>query len=55
VDNQKHALVLPFIDEHKPKCYLCHVLFEDLDSLITHQESRHKDFFDKYEKADTKT
>jgi len=36
-------LVLPLIDEHKPKCYLCHELFEDMDSLKKHQESKHKD------------
>jgi len=46
-------LVLPLIDEHKPKCYLCHELFEDMDSLKKHQDSKHKEFFDKYEKTDT--
>ena len=40
-------LVLPLIDEHKPKCYLCHELFEDMDSLKKHQDSKHKEFFDK--------
>ena len=28
-------------------------LFEDMDSLKNHQESKHKDFFDKYKKTDT--
>jgi len=53
VDNPKHALVLPLIDEHKPKCYLCHELFEDMNSLKIHQDSKHKEYFDKYKKTDT--
>ena len=48
-------LVLPLIDEHKPKCFLCHELFDNMNDLKKHQESKHKEFFDKYEKADTKT
>ena len=43
-------MVLPLIDENKPKCYLCHELFEDMEGLKTHLESRHKDFFEKYKK-----
>jgi quinol monooxygenase YgiN len=54
VDNQKYAsLVLPLIDENKPKCYLCHEMFENMEDLKKHQESRHKEFFDKYEKYNT--
>ena len=26
-------MVLPLVDEHKPKCYLCHEGFENLDEL----------------------
>ena len=48
-------LVLPLIDEHKPKCFLCHELFDNMEDLNKHQKSKHKEFFDKYEKADTKT
>jgi quinol monooxygenase YgiN len=46
-------LVLPLIDENKPKCYLCHEIFENMVDLKKHQESRHKEFFEKYEKYDT--
>ena len=53
MDNQKYAsLVLPLIDENKPKCYLCHEIFENMVELKKHQESRHKEFFAKYEKYD---
>ena len=55
MDNWKYTnLVLPLIDETKPKCYLCHELFDNMDDLKKHQESKHKEFFDKYEKDDTK-
>ena len=43
-------MVLPLIDENKPKCYLCHEQFEDMEKLKIHLESKHKEFFDKYEK-----
>ena len=46
-------LVLPLIDENKPKCYLCHELFDNMEDLNMHQKSKHKEFFDKYEKTDT--
>jgi hypothetical protein len=26
-------MVLPLVDEHKPKCYLCHEGFEDIEKL----------------------
>jgi len=43
-------LVLPLIDENKPKCYLCHEMLEDIEELKSHLESTHKEFFEKYEK-----
>jgi quinol monooxygenase YgiN len=43
-------LVLPLIDEDKPKCYICHKIFENIEELKTHQKSTHKEFFEKYEK-----
>ncbi|MGY5152306.1 MAG: hypothetical protein ACW9XA_08565 [Candidatus Nitrosopumilus sp. bin_6a] len=43
-------MVLPLIDEHKPKCYLCHEGFENIDKLREHQNSTHVDFFEKNEK-----
>ncbi len=36
-------MVLPLVDEHKPKCYLCHLGFENLDELREHQKSEHED------------
>ena len=26
-------MVLPLVDEHKPKCYLCHEGFENIEEL----------------------
>lgn len=43
-------MVLPLVDEHKPKCYLCHEGFENLESLREHQNSKHKEFFESHEK-----
>ena len=43
-------MVLPLVDENKPKCYLCHNGFENLDELRKHQNSEHKDFFESHEK-----
>jgi hypothetical protein len=38
-------MVLPLVDEHKPKCYLCHDGFENIEELREHQNSKHSDFF----------
>jgi len=46
-------LVLPLIDEKKPKCYLCHELFVNMSDLKSHQELEHKEFFVKFEKDDS--
>ena len=43
-------MVLPLVDEHKPKCYLCHEGFEDLKELQDHQKTKHKEFFEFHEK-----
>ncbi len=37
-------MVLPLVDEHKPKCYLCHKGFENLEELRNHQKTEHEDF-----------
>ena len=42
-------MVLPLVDEDKPKCFLCHHTFDDYESLRKHQESKHKDFFEYHE------
>ena len=43
-------MVLPFIYEDKPKCYLCHEGFNDFKQLRKHQQIAHKDFFEFHEK-----
>jgi len=43
-------MVLPLIDEHKPKCYLCHEGFENIEKLREHQKLAHSDFVDGIEK-----
>ncbi len=43
-------MVLPLVDEHKPKCYLCHKGFENIEELRDHQNIEHKDFFESNEK-----
>ena len=43
-------MVLPLVDEHKPKCYLCHEGFENLEDLREHQNSKHREFFEEHEK-----
>ena len=43
-------MVLPLVDEHKPKCYLCHVGFENIEKLREHQNSTHSEFFEENEK-----
>ena len=43
-------MVLPLIDEHKPKCYLCHEGFENIEELREHQNLKHKDCFETNEK-----
>jgi len=43
-------MVLPLVDEDKPKCYLCHVGFENIEELRKHQKMDHKEFLDYHEK-----
>jgi len=45
-------MVLPLINEHKPKCYLCHEGFENIEELREHQKLAHTDFFEENEKQD---
>ncbi len=37
-------MVLSMVDQHKPKCYLCSKVFENLEDLRQHQEISQKDF-----------
>ncbi len=39
-------MVLPLVDEDKPKCILCHEGFENIDELRNHQKSEYKDYFE---------
>ena len=43
-------MVLPLVDEDKPKCYVCHDGFENIEQLREHQNSNHKEFFESIEK-----
>ena len=36
-------MVLPIVDESRPKCYLCHEGFENLEELREHQGTAHED------------
>ena len=47
-------MVLPLVDEDKPKCFLCHDTFDDYENLRKHQEVKHKDFFEYHEKQSEK-
>jgi hypothetical protein len=37
-------MVLSMVDQHKPKCYICSSVFENLEKLRVHQEVDHKEF-----------
>ena len=39
-------MVLPLVDENKPKCYLCHKGFENIEKLREHQKLKHNDFLE---------
>ena len=43
-------MVLPLVDEDKPKCYICHNGFDTIEELRKHQNSSHKEFFEFHEK-----
>ena len=47
-------MVLPLVDEAKPKCYVCHQGFENLEDLRVHQKSDHKEFFEYHEQKTTR-
>ena len=48
-------MVLPLADEPKPKCFLCHKMFDDIVGLKKHQNSVHSEFFEFHEKNDNRT
>jgi|TARA_B110000438_G_scaffold8070_1_gene7906 hypothetical protein len=43
-------MVLPLVDENKPKCYLCHEGFENIEKLREHQKIKHTDIIESDEK-----
>ena len=43
-------MVMPLVDENKPKCYLCHNGFESIEKLREHQNTVHKEYFDAHKK-----
>lgn len=45
----KHFMVLPIVDEYKPKCYLCNNVFDTIEKLREHQKTSHKEFVDHHE------
>ena len=45
-------MVLSMTDQHKPKCYLCSNVFENLEELRKHQEIEHKDFVEFHKSKD---
>jgi hypothetical protein len=44
-------MVLSMVDQHKPKCYLCSNVFENLEELRKHQENTHKEFVEFHKDA----
>ena len=42
-------MVLPLVDEDKPKCFLCHNMFETIEDLKKHQKTVHRHFFEFHE------
>lgn len=43
-------MVMPLVDEDKPKCYLCHEMFETIEKLRSHQENSHEEFLEFHRK-----
>ena len=46
-------MVLSMVDQHKPKCYLCSNVFENLEELRLHQENAHKEFVEFHKDVNT--
>ncbi len=42
-------MVLSMVDQHKPKCYLCNEIFENIEDLRKHQKTTHKEFIEYHE------
>ncbi len=48
-------MVLSMTDQHKPKCYLCSKVYENLEELRRHQETDHKDFVEFHKNVDNRS
>ena len=48
-------MVLPIIDESKPKCFLYHKMFDDIESMKKHQKETHNEFFEFHEENENRT
>jgi len=48
-------MVLSMVDQHKPKCYLCNNIFENIEELRKHQEIEHKDFVEFHKNRDERS
>ncbi|NDB32629.1 MAG: hypothetical protein EB163_04710 [Nitrososphaeria archaeon] len=44
-----NAMVLPLVDEFKPKCYLCNNTFDTIELLREHQKIQHTEFLSHHE------
>jgi hypothetical protein len=42
-------MVLPLVDEFKPKCYICNNVFDTIESLREHQKEKHAEFVSYHE------
>jgi len=43
-------MVMPLVDETRPKCYLCQDDFDNIEKLREHQNTIHKDHFESHKK-----
>ncbi|MFN3654575.1 MAG: hypothetical protein ACK4TO_04520 [Candidatus Nitrosotenuis sp.] len=44
------TMVMPLVDEYKPKCYLCNNVFDTIEKLREHQETDHGDYINFHKK-----
>ena len=47
-------MVLPIVDEVRPKCYACHAGFDDIDGLRKHQLQTHKKEYEENDQVPNK-
>ena len=44
-------MVLPLVDESKPKCYMCYEQFNDINELREHQKLKHGDLVESHKET----